>query len=74
MVFIATVLRVPQTVTTVGAILCIAGATNASSPAEIGTEPTLHIGILLYIVTFGMLVMLSIGAALTRHFGHHGGH
>jgi hypothetical protein len=72
LVFTTYVLGIPQIITTVGAILCIVGATDANSPAEISTNSTLHIGIILYIVAFGMLLILSIGAALARHYGHHG--
>lgn len=50
----------------VALILCIVGATNASSPEQIDSESTVHIGVILYAVVFGMLVILTLGAWLAK--------
>jgi hypothetical protein len=50
----------------VALILCIVGATNASSPAQIESESTVHIGIILYTVVLAMLVILTFGACLAK--------
>ena len=50
----------------VALILCIVGATDASSPAQIDSESSVHIGIILYTVVFVMLVVLTFGACLAK--------
>lgn len=50
----------------VALILCIVGATSASSPAKIESESTVHIGIILYTVVLAMLVALTFGACLAK--------
>lgn len=50
----------------VALILCIVGATNASSPEHIDSENTIHVGVVLYGVVFGMLVVLTLGAWLAK--------
>ena len=43
-------------------ILCVVGATNASDPTKIESQSTIHIGIILFAVVWGMLVALTFGA------------
>ena len=50
----------------VALILCIVGATKASSPAQIESESTVHIGIILYTVVLAMLVALTFGACIAK--------
>ena len=66
MLFSMVVLRIPQTLTTVGAILCIVAATSANNIADIDGESTLHIGVILYLVAFTALLLLTVGAAVAR--------
>ncbi len=66
MLFSMVVLRIPQTLTTVGAILCIVAATSANNIEDIDGESTLHIGIILYLVACGALVLLTVSVALAR--------
>ncbi|KAK5128948.1 hypothetical protein LTR85_000281 [Meristemomyces frigidus] len=47
-------------------ILCIVGATSAASPAEIDSEVTVHIGVILYTVVFAMLAFLTLVAYLAN--------
>ena len=67
MIFSLYVLKIPQIFCTVGLILCIVAATSATNIADIQAESTLHIGIILYVAAFGILVALIIGAAIARH-------
>jgi uncharacterized membrane protein len=55
-----------QVPATVALILCIVGATSANTAAEIEAQPTLHAGIILYVVILIALVALTIGAAIGR--------
>ncbi|EXJ63327.1 uncharacterized protein A1O5_11648 [Cladophialophora psammophila CBS 110553] len=45
-----------QTPAAIALILCIVGATNANDPAEIDSESTVHVGIILYTLVFAALV------------------
>jgi surface polysaccharide O-acyltransferase-like enzyme len=45
-------------------VLCIIGATNADTPAEISTQPLFRAGLVLFLVVFIALLVLTIGAAL----------
>lgn len=54
--FLVRALQIPATV---GLILCIVGATNAKNPADIESESTVHIGIILFAVVFAALVLLT---------------
>jgi hypothetical protein len=65
MIFSVTVLRIPQIVTTVAAILCIVGATSANNIADFASETTVHIGVILYMVSFGLLLILTFAASVT---------
>jgi hypothetical protein len=67
MIFSVTVLRIPQLITTVAGILCIVGATSANSIADFATESTVHIGVILYMVSFVLLLILTFGAGITCH-------
>lgn len=60
-----TVLRIPQVVTTVAGILCIVGATSANTIADFTKESSVHIGVVLYMVSFGLLLILTIVASAT---------
>ncbi|KIV87847.1 hypothetical protein PV11_03365 [Exophiala sideris] len=59
------VVRAIQIPATVALILCIVGATNAQNPADIDSESTVHIGIILFAVVYGVLVLLT-GYALRQ--------
>jgi hypothetical protein len=67
MIFSVTALRIPQLITTVGGILCIVGATSANSVANFATESTVHIGVILYMLSFVLLLILTFGAGITCH-------
>lgn len=56
------VVKIVHTPAVVALILCIVGATSASVPAKIESEPTVKIGIILYVVVYAMLVLLTLGA------------
>ena len=56
------VLRIVQTPALVALILCIVGATSASNPTKIESEETVHIGIILFLVVFIMLVAMTLVA------------
>jgi hypothetical protein len=60
--FSMTVLRIPQIVTTVAGILCIVGATSANKIQDFTKESTVHIGIVLYAVSYVILLILTITA------------
>jgi hypothetical protein len=60
------VLKVVQTPTVIALILCIVGATSASSPAQIESETTVHAGIILYTVVFVMIGLLATIAVYCR--------
>jgi hypothetical protein len=53
-------------------ILCIVGATSASSPTQIESETTLHIGIILYAVVLVMLALLTLGACIAKRRSEEG--
>ena len=65
-VFSFVIVKIVHVPAVVALILCIVGATNASSPAKIESESTVHIGIILYTVVFVMLVALTFGACLAK--------
>lgn len=62
MLFSMTILRIPQLITTVAGILCIVGATSASTIQDFTKESTVHIGVILYIVSYVILLILTITA------------
>lgn len=66
MFFSLIVLRVPQVLTSVGLILCIVAATSANNVADIASQTTLHIGIILFLAAFTILVLLTVSAAFAR--------
>lgn len=72
LLFSMTVIRIPQIVTTVAGILCIVGATSASSITKFTSESTVHIGIILYVVSYILLLMLTIIAS-ALYLKHHQG-
>ncbi|KAK4550437.1 hypothetical protein LTR36_000015 [Oleoguttula mirabilis] len=53
-------------------ILCIVGATNATSPADIDSQSTVHIGIILYTVVLAMLTFLTLVAYLAHRRSERG--
>jgi hypothetical protein len=55
-----------QVPATVALILCIVGATSANTAADIEAQPTLHAGIILYVVILFALMLLTIGAIIGR--------
>ena len=55
-------MRVVHTPAVVALILCIVGATSASSPANIESQSTVRVGIILYTVVLIVLVLLTVGA------------
>jgi hypothetical protein len=55
-----------QVPATIALILCIVGATSANTPVEIESQPTLHAGIILYVVILIALMALTVGAAIGR--------
>jgi hypothetical protein len=63
MLFSMTVLRIPQIVTTVAGILCIVGATSVNNIQDFTKESTVHIGVILYVVSYIILFILTIIAA-----------
>jgi hypothetical protein len=62
MLFSMTILRLPQIITTVAGILCIVGATSAQHIQDFTSETTVHIGVILYVVSFIILLVLTITA------------
>jgi hypothetical protein len=60
------ILKAVQIPAAVALILCIVGATSANTPADIDSEITVHIGVILFAVVFGALVLLEGGAILGR--------
>jgi hypothetical protein len=65
-IFSLVITKIVHTPAVIALILCIVGATNASSPEQIDSENTVHIGVILYAVVFGMLVVLTFGAWLAK--------
>jgi hypothetical protein len=64
--FSLVLLKLIQTPAAVALILCIVGATSANSPAQIESESTVHIGIILYTVVYVALLLLTLGSMLGR--------
>lgn len=58
--FSMTVLRIPQIITTVAGILCIVGATSANTIQDFTKESTVHIGVILYMVSYIILLVLTV--------------
>ena len=65
-VFSLFIVKVVHTPAVIALILVIVGATNASSPAKIESERTVHIGIILFAVVLVMLVALTFGACIAK--------
>jgi hypothetical protein len=57
-------LKLIQTPAAIGLILCIVGATSASTPAEIYNEDTLKIGVVLFAVVYALLCLLCATASI----------
>lgn len=72
MLFSITVLRIPQILVTVGAILCIIAATDASTPAELEYESDLHVGIVLYLASLIVLSVLTLIVGIAYLKEHRG--
>lgn len=61
--YIARLLQIPAAV---ALILCIVGATSADTAADIMTQDTVKVGVVLYLVVLVLLILLTIGAYITR--------
>ena len=70
--FSLVIVKIVHTPAVVALILCIIGATNASSPEQIDSQSMIHIGIILYTVVIVILIILTIGAWI-GHLGTNGG-
>lgn len=66
MIFSFVLVKIVHTPAIIALILCIVGATSASSPADIDSESTVHIGTILYAVVLAMLTGLTFGACLAK--------
>lgn len=62
-VFVARLLQIPAAV---ALILCIVGATSADNAADITTQDTVKVGVVIYLVVLILLILLTIGAYITR--------
>ena len=65
-IFSLVLLKIIQTPAAVALILCIVGATSADTPAQIESESTVHIGVILFTVVYVALVVLTLGSMLGR--------
>ena len=65
-IFSLIVVKIVNVPATIALVLCIVGATSASSPAQIESESTVKIGIVLYAVVLVLLAILTVGAYLAR--------
>jgi hypothetical protein len=65
-IFSLLIVRIVHLPAIIALILCIVGATNASSPEEIDTQPTIHVGVILYVVVLMMLIILTFVACLLK--------
>ena len=65
-IFSLVVVKIVNVPATVALILCIVGATSASSPAQIESESTVKIGVVLYLVVLVLLALLTAGACLAK--------
>jgi hypothetical protein len=70
-IFPAGVFRAVQLPAFVGLILCIVGASTASNPTEINSQPTLHAGVILFCVVLAGLAVLTAGAWYLEGAQHH---
>jgi hypothetical protein len=61
-------LKIVQTPAAIALILCIVGATSASSPEDVTHEGTVKAGVAIFLVVYILLVLLTIGAALGRRW------
>lgn len=57
---ITAVIRIQQIITTFAGVLWIIGFTSASSIANFTSEPTVHIGMILYLVSYIILLILTL--------------
>jgi hypothetical protein len=71
-IFSLLILKIVQAPAVAALVLCIIGATNASSPEQIDAQTMVHIGIVLYLVVLIILTLLAIGAWI-GHAGVDGG-
>jgi len=65
-IFSLVIVKIVHTPAVIALILCIVGATNASSPDQIDSQSTVHIGVILYLVVWITLVLLTLGACLLK--------
>jgi hypothetical protein len=65
-------MRAVQIPAIVALILCIVGATSAATPEQIEGQSTVHIGIILFAVVFGLLVLLDGGAIIASRMTQRG--
>ena len=61
---ITAVIHIPQIITTFAGGLLIIGIASASSIANFTSEPTVHIGIILYLVSYIILLILTLIALI----------
>jgi hypothetical protein len=64
MLFSFYLLKMIQAPAAVALVLCIIGATSANNPAQISSQTTFHIGIILFAVVLFGLIILTLGAAV----------
>jgi hypothetical protein len=60
------IVKVVQVPAIVGLILCIVGATNAATPAQIDSQTALHVGVILFTIVLIMLKVLTLGTCLAK--------
>ena len=65
-IFSLVVVKIVHIPAVVALILCIVAATSAPSPAEIDSESTIKIGVVLYGVVLAMLTALTLGACIAK--------
>jgi len=64
--FSTAIVRGLQVLATMGLVLCIVGATNAANVEDIESEPTIHVGVILFTIIFAALVLLTASAILGK--------
>ncbi len=65
-IFSLVIVKIVHIPAVVGLILCIVGATSAPSPANINSESTIKIGVVLFAVVLAMLTALTLGACIAK--------
>jgi len=65
-IFSLIVVKIVNVPATIALVLCIVGATSASSPTQIASESTVKIGVVLYAVVLVLLAILTVGTCLAK--------